>query len=154
MSRLTLFNPIFLPTAYSPALYLFWREIGRWITCNYPTVLKEKSMEKRKEYNLHYLLAKARTTWGKASNRLRQWANKRNKNRVGRLPTLEQNRKIILSDEVRHRIKKGYECMGHNSTAMSPILLNNLFLVYRHTSITYGKVTVIFLSLPYSKQLW
>jgi hypothetical protein len=59
---LTLSNPIFLPTAYSPALIYFGREIGWWITCNYPTVLKEKNMEKQKEYNLRYLLAKVRTT--------------------------------------------------------------------------------------------
>jgi hypothetical protein len=32
-------------------------------------------------------LAKVRTTWGKASDRFRQQANKRNKNRVGRLQT-------------------------------------------------------------------
>jgi hypothetical protein len=64
-------------------------------------------MEKQKDYNLRYLLAKVRTTRGKASDRLRQRTNKRNKNRVGRLPTSEQNWKIILSDEVRRRIGKG-----------------------------------------------
>jgi hypothetical protein len=64
-------------------------------------------VEKQKEYNLRYLLAKVRTTWGKASDMLRQRANKRNKNRVGRLRTSEQNWKIILSDEVRCRIGKG-----------------------------------------------
>jgi hypothetical protein len=37
-------------------------------------------MEKQKEYNLRYLLAKVRTTRGKASDRSRQRANKRNKN--------------------------------------------------------------------------
>jgi hypothetical protein len=59
---LTLSNPIFLPTAYSPALIYFgWKKCW-WITCNYPTVLKEKNKEKQKEYNLHYLLAKVRTT--------------------------------------------------------------------------------------------
>jgi hypothetical protein len=58
---LTLSNPIFLPTAYSPAL-IFGRERGWWITCNYPIVLEEKNMEKQKEYNLRYLLAKVRTT--------------------------------------------------------------------------------------------
>ena len=104
---LTLSNPIFLPTAYSPALICFGRERGWWITCNYPTVLKEKNIEKQKEYILHYLLAKFRTTLGKASDRFRQRANKRNKTRVGRLPTSERNRKIILSDEVRRRIGKG-----------------------------------------------
>jgi hypothetical protein len=59
---LTFPSPIFLPTAYSSALTSFGRERGWWITCNYPTVLKEKNMEKQKEYNLHYLLAKVRTT--------------------------------------------------------------------------------------------
>jgi hypothetical protein len=57
-------------------------------------------MEKQKEYNLRYLLAKDRTTRRKVSDRLRQRANKRSKDRVGRLPTSERNRKIILSDEV------------------------------------------------------
>jgi hypothetical protein len=64
-------------------------------------------MEKQEEYNLRYLLAKVHTTRGKASDRLRQRANKRNKNCVGRLPTSEQNWKIILSDKVRCRIEKG-----------------------------------------------
>jgi hypothetical protein len=41
--RLTLSNPIFLPTAFSPALICFGRERGWWITCNYPTVLKRKA---------------------------------------------------------------------------------------------------------------
>jgi hypothetical protein len=59
---LKLSNPIFLPTAYSPALICFGWERGWWITCNYPTVLKEKNMEKQKEYNLRYLFAKVRTT--------------------------------------------------------------------------------------------
>jgi hypothetical protein len=47
-------------------------------------------MEKYKEYNLRYLLAKVRTTRGKALDRFRQRTNKRNKNRVGRLPTSER----------------------------------------------------------------
>jgi hypothetical protein len=64
-------------------------------------------MEKQKEYTLRYLLAKIRTTRGKASNKLRQRAKEHNKNRVGRLPTSEQNWKILLSDEVRRKIGKG-----------------------------------------------
>jgi hypothetical protein len=64
-------------------------------------------MEKQKEYNLLYLLAKVCTARGKASDRLRQRANRSNKNRVGRLPTSERKRKIILSDEVRRRIGNG-----------------------------------------------
>jgi hypothetical protein len=62
VEQLTLSNPIFLPTAYSPAFICFGRERGWWITCNYPTDLKEKNIEKQKEYNLRYLLAKVRTT--------------------------------------------------------------------------------------------
>jgi hypothetical protein len=49
-------------------------------------------MEIQKEYNLRYLLAKVRTTWGKASDRLRQRANKRNK---------------TVSDVFRHRSRIG-----------------------------------------------
>jgi hypothetical protein len=64
-------------------------------------------MEKQKEYNLRYLLAKVRTTRGKSLDRHRHRANKRNKNHVGRLPTSEQNWKIVLSDEVRCRFGKG-----------------------------------------------
>jgi hypothetical protein len=59
---LTISNPIFLPTAYFPALIYFGRSRGWWITCNYLTVLKEENTEKQKEYNLHYMLAKVRTT--------------------------------------------------------------------------------------------
>jgi hypothetical protein len=36
-------------------------------------------MEKQKEYNLRYLLAKVRTTRGKASDRFRQRANAQQK---------------------------------------------------------------------------
>jgi hypothetical protein len=59
---LALSNTNILQTAYSPALIYFGRERGWWITCNYPTVLKEKNIVKQKEYNLRYLLAKVRTT--------------------------------------------------------------------------------------------
>jgi hypothetical protein len=44
---LTLSNPIFLPPAYSLALIYFGREGGWWVTCNYPTVLKEKTYTER-----------------------------------------------------------------------------------------------------------
>jgi hypothetical protein len=71
-------------------------------------------MEKQKEYNLCYLLAKVRTTLGKASDRLRQRAKRSNKNRVGRLPTSEQNWKIILSDEDRKGLKIHLEHNFHS----------------------------------------
>jgi hypothetical protein len=102
LSVLTTVNPFqsnFSANCILPSSYLFWVVKGWWITCNYPTVSKEKNMEKQKEYNLCYLLAKVRTSGGKVSDRLRQRASKRNKNRVGHL-TSEQNWKIILSDEV------------------------------------------------------
>jgi hypothetical protein len=62
LNSLSLSNLIFLPTAYFPALICFGRERALCFTCNYPTVLKEKTLEKQKGYNLRYLLAKVRTT--------------------------------------------------------------------------------------------
>jgi hypothetical protein len=56
------FQTNFLPPAYSPALIYFGQERGWWITCNYPTVLKQEKQQKQEEYNLRYLLAKVRTT--------------------------------------------------------------------------------------------
>jgi hypothetical protein len=41
---LTLSDPIFLPSAYSPALIYFGQERCWWVTCNYLTVLKEKNI--------------------------------------------------------------------------------------------------------------
>jgi hypothetical protein len=38
---LALSNPIILPPAYSLVLIYFGRERGWWVTCDYPTVLKE-----------------------------------------------------------------------------------------------------------------
>jgi hypothetical protein len=82
-THLTLSNPIFLPHAHSPALIYFGLERGWWITCPY------------------YM----RKSVGQAPTA--EWENKRNKKSVGRLPTLERNRKIIMSDEVRRWIGKG-----------------------------------------------
>jgi hypothetical protein len=80
---LTLSNPIFLPPAYSPALIYFGQERGWWVTYNYPTVLKEKNINRKSTtcaicwLNPYYM-----------------------RKSVG-------NRKIIISDNVRHRIGKG-----------------------------------------------
>jgi hypothetical protein len=46
-NKLTLSNPNFLPPAYFSALVYFGRERGWWITCNYPTVLKEKNINRK-----------------------------------------------------------------------------------------------------------
>jgi hypothetical protein len=47
--KLTLSNPIFLPPAYSQAPIYFGSERGWWITCNYPTVLKEKNINRNRK---------------------------------------------------------------------------------------------------------
>jgi hypothetical protein len=44
------FNPFqskFSATRILPSSYLFWAERGWWITCNYPTVLKEKNVNRK-----------------------------------------------------------------------------------------------------------
>jgi hypothetical protein len=46
---LTLYNPIFLPPTYSPALIYFGRERVWWVTCNYTTVLKEKNINRSRK---------------------------------------------------------------------------------------------------------
>jgi hypothetical protein len=46
---LTLSNPIFLLPAYSPALIYFGRKRGWWVTCNYPTGLKEKNINRNRK---------------------------------------------------------------------------------------------------------
>jgi hypothetical protein len=46
---LTLSKPIFLPPAYTPALIYFVRQRGWWITCNYPSVLKETSIKRNRK---------------------------------------------------------------------------------------------------------
>jgi hypothetical protein len=62
LSPVNHFESNFSANRIIPSSYLFWAERGWWITCNYPTVLKEKNIEKQKEYNLRYLLAKVCTT--------------------------------------------------------------------------------------------
>jgi hypothetical protein len=44
---LTLSKPILLPPTYFPALIYCKREGGWWVTCNYPTVLKEKNINRK-----------------------------------------------------------------------------------------------------------
>jgi hypothetical protein len=46
-THLTLSNLIFLPPTYSPALIYFGQVRGWWITCNYPTLLKEKNINRK-----------------------------------------------------------------------------------------------------------
>jgi hypothetical protein len=60
--RINPFQSNFFANRILSSAYLFGRERGWWITCNYPIVLKEKNIEKQKEYNLRYLLANVRNT--------------------------------------------------------------------------------------------
>jgi hypothetical protein len=43
VSDLNPFQSNFSATHIPPSSYLFWSGTGSWITCNYPTVLKEKN---------------------------------------------------------------------------------------------------------------
>jgi hypothetical protein len=80
---LTLSDPIFLPPAYFPALIYFGQERGWWITCNYPTVLKEKNINRNS--------TTCTICWPKSVlHEENKW-----------------NRKIIMLDEVQNRIGKG-----------------------------------------------
>jgi hypothetical protein len=104
---LTLSNPIFLPLTYSPALIYFGRERGWSVTCNYPTVLKGKNRNRKSTTCsvcwLKSVLREEKRQAGSDSGTDEQTQQKS----VGRLSTLERNRKIIMSDEVRHGIGKG-----------------------------------------------
>ena len=88
---LTLSNPIFLPTAYPPALIYCGRERGWWITCWLKSVLHEE---------------KCRTgSYSEAGEQTQ-------KKIVGRHPTSERNGKIIMSPDIRaewenHNVGRG-----------------------------------------------
>jgi hypothetical protein len=98
---LTLSNPIFLPTAYCPALIYCGRERGWWITCWLKSVLHEEKC-RTGSYS-----GAGEQTQKKVLDRLLQQSGRTNeKKSVGRHLTSEQNGKI-MSDKVRRRIGKG-----------------------------------------------
>jgi hypothetical protein len=76
---LTLSNPIFLPPTYFPALIYSGRERGWWITCNYPTVLKEKNRSRKS--------TTCAICWLKSVLHEEKRREQENHN-VGRIPTL------------------------------------------------------------------
>jgi hypothetical protein len=100
---LTLSNPIFLPPVYSPALIYFWRERGRWVTCNFPTVLKEKNRNRK---SITYAICWLKSVQHEEKLGSMRMAEKLDWKRLKRKKSVG-NRKIIMSDEVRHRIGKG-----------------------------------------------
>jgi hypothetical protein len=104
-TMLTLSNPIFLSPAYSPALICFGRKRGWWITCNCPTVLKEKNMEKQKDCAICWLksvLHEEKRRTGSDSGRTQQKPCRASSDigaelenhTVGRCPTQDRKRSI------------------------------------------------------------
>jgi hypothetical protein len=77
------FQSNFSATRILTSSYLFWAGRGWWITCNYPTVLKEK--------NINRNITTCAICWLKSVLHEEK----------------RRNRKIIMSVEVRHRIGKG-----------------------------------------------
>ena len=114
LSLLTLSNPIFLPTTYSPALiYLhpssmpFSYKHNRANT-THNHLFTSKHMACRETERVQPALSVGQSPYymrksvGQAPT-----VERAQQKRVGRLLTSEQNRKIIMSDEVRCRIGKG-----------------------------------------------
>ena len=105
---LTLSNPIFLPTAYSPALIYFGQEGGWWITCDYNHLFTSKHMACRETERVQPALSVGQSPYYMRKSAGQAPTEERaQQKRVGRLPTLRRNRKIIMSDEVRRKIGKG-----------------------------------------------
>jgi hypothetical protein len=109
--RETLSNPIFLPTAYSPALiYLsppFSYKHNR-ANRTHNHLFTSKHMACRETERVQSVLSVGQSPYymrksvGQAPT-----AERVQPKRIGRLPTSERIRKIIMSDEVRLRIGKG-----------------------------------------------
>jgi len=108
---LTLSNPIFLPTTYSPALiYLSLPFSCKHSHANatHNHLFTSKYVACRETERVQPALSVGQSPYYmRKSIRQAPTAEQAQQNRVGHLPTLERNRKIIMSDEVRHRIGKG-----------------------------------------------
>jgi hypothetical protein len=96
---------------------LFWTERGWWITCNYPTVFKEKNMRNRKHTTCAICWLKPVLHEEKHQTGL----NSRRTNATKTMSDMFRHRSGTgksLSDEVRRRIGKGLK----NSAVMMGIL--------------------------------
>jgi hypothetical protein len=116
-------------------------------------------MEKQKEYNLRYLLAKVHTTWGKASDRLRQRVNKRNKNRVGRPPTSVAEQEIHNVGRSPTKVRKGLNILWVSVPCFRLFLCKNGISLYcfyyhqmMHKSITRWSNPITGLDRPWGFQ--
>ena len=101
---LTLSNPIFLPTAYSPALIYLSLPFSYNHGCANTThnhLFTSKHTACREIERVQPALPVGQSPYymGKSVGQALT-ADRAQQNRVGRLPTLERNRKIIMSDEV------------------------------------------------------
>jgi hypothetical protein len=86
-----MFNPFqsnFSATRLLPSYYLFWTGKGWWITCNYPTVLKEKNRNRKSTI--------CAISWLKSVLHEEKRREKEN-HRIGRSPTLWSISTHILS---------------------------------------------------------
>ena len=112
--KLTLSNPIFLPTAYSPALiYLHpsslpfsYKHNRTTTTHNHLFILKHMACRETERVQ-PALSAGQSPYYMRKSDGQAPTAERAQQKRVGRLPTSQRNRKIMLLDDVRHRIRKG-----------------------------------------------
>ena len=105
---LTLSNPIFLPTAYSPAfISLPFSYKQNCANTMHDHLFTSKNMACRETERVQPALSVGQSPYymrksiGQAPT-----AERAQQKLVGRLPTSERNRKIIMSDEVRRRIGK------------------------------------------------
>jgi hypothetical protein len=106
---LTLSNPIFLPTTHSPAL-IFLQAQPYEYNAQSPVHINTHGLPRNRKSTtcaicwlksvLHEEKCRTGSDSGAGGPQTQQKC-------VGRLPTSERNRKIIMSDEVRHRIGKG-----------------------------------------------
>jgi hypothetical protein len=108
---LTLSNPIFLPTVYSPALIYLSLPFSYKHNCAntmHNHLFTSKHVACRETERVQPALSVGRSPYYmRKSVRQAPTAERAQQKRVGHLPTSERNGKIIMSDEVRRRIGKG-----------------------------------------------
>jgi len=111
MIAVTLSNPIFLPTVYSPALIYLSLPFSYKHNCANTThnhLFTSKHVACQETERVQPAVSVRQCPYYMRKGvRQAPTAERAQQNRVGRHPTSERNRKIIMSDEVRHRIGKG-----------------------------------------------
>jgi hypothetical protein len=106
---LTLSNPIFLPTAYSQALIFLQVQPCKY-NAQSPVHINTHGLPRNRKSTtcaIRWLKSVLHEEKCRTGSDSRAGGPQTQQKRVGRLPTSERNRKIIMSDEVRRRIGKG-----------------------------------------------